>query len=107
MGPKGVQPSCGGVVARVSGAGGVLSVVLFDPFGAASVKGSSAVRGFAMLIGPHASLRFGVCHTVGPHGSLRFVAGRTVGPHASLRFGVCRTAELHASLRFAAGCPGA
>ena len=38
MGPKGVQLPCGG--ARVSGAGGVLSVVLFDPFGAASVRGS-------------------------------------------------------------------
>ena len=49
MGPKGVQPSCGGVVARVSGAEGVLSVVLFDPFGAVSVRGESAVRGFALL----------------------------------------------------------
>ena len=40
MGPKGVQPPCGGVVACVSGAWGVLSMVLFDPFGAASVRGS-------------------------------------------------------------------
>ena len=87
------------------------------------------------LVGPHASLRFGVCHTAGlhasprfvagrtaephdflrfvaghtaePHISLRFVVGRIAGPHASLRFGVCRTAELHDFLRFGAGCPAA
>ena len=56
------------------------------------------------LIGPHASLRFGVCHTAGLHASSRFVAGRTAEPHISLRFVVGRIAGPHASLRFVAGC---
>ena len=39
-GPQGGPTAVRGVVARVSGAWGVLSVVLFDPFGAVSVRGS-------------------------------------------------------------------
>ena len=103
MGPKGVQPSCGGMVARISGAWGVLSVVLFDPFGAASVRGG--------VCGPrvrHAHPRLQISSAlIGPHASLRFAAGCTVGPHASLRFVASRTAELHDFLRFGAGCPAA